>query len=165
MNYLKCIKLFSAIDGECTCKGDRCSHPGNHPAVSKWNENFTSNELEINKWLQTGKYNVGILTGRENNIEVLDIDPKNGGIDSLKFLLNKYKIINTNYVVKTGSGGLHLYCLYAGEFKNREIIPGIDWKTDGGYVCAPPSTHVSGNKYYQIENFSFNKYLSGEYDD
>ena len=53
--------------------------------------------------------------------------------------------------VATGGGGRHFYFRYpqAGRVRNSvsRIAPGLDVRSDGGYVVAPPSVHISGHEY------------------
>ncbi len=120
--------------------------------------------IEIIKkwWTLHPEANIAIATGKINNIEVLDIDRKHDGFNSLKQILSKNGPLPTNYVVKTGGGGFHFYFKYSDRsYSNRtSILPGIDFKTDGGYVIAPPSFHENGNQYKWIE-FNFYNFMNG----
>lgn len=151
-------------DGDCSCyKGSDCPSPGKHPIPNTGLKEASNDLSEIAK--QIDKYsNLAIITGKVNDIEVLDVDTKNGGIESLKMLINEFNL-NTDTVVLTGSGGLHLYYKYSnsGLTNRANILPGIDFKTDNGYVVCPPSIHHSGNAYKFIPDFSFEKYLEGYY--
>jgi hypothetical protein len=59
----------------------------------------------------------------------------------------------TTGIVNTGGGGAHFYFKHPGfTVRSRSPgfgaeYPGLDIKGDGGYAIAPPSNHVSGNKY------------------
>jgi len=73
--------------------------------ASKWsdkNNHFTK--------IDTNIYNVGILTGKINNLIVLDIDVKNNGLEEFnkKFNINDFK----TPITKTPSGGYHIYFKY-----------------------------------------------------
>jgi hypothetical protein len=59
--------------------------------------------------------------------------------------------------VRSGSGGTHLYFQHPdGRVPSRaNIRPGIDVKADGGYVVAPPSRHVSGDRYHFTRDNGF----------
>lgn len=48
---------------------------------------------------------------------------------------------------KTGGGGWHVY--FAGDLPSSvaALGPGLDTRGAGAYVVAPPSLHVSGNRY------------------
>jgi hypothetical protein len=48
--------------------------------------------------------------------------------------------------------GLHLYFRYPlgldiRNAQNRDDVPGLDWRGNGGYVAAPPSAHPDGGNY------------------
>ena len=53
-------------------------------------------------------FNYGILTGAINNLLVLDIDVKDGGLFEWQNYLNKYGDINT-IQISTPSNGYHYY--------------------------------------------------------
>jgi putative DNA primase/helicase len=82
---------------------------------------------------------------------VLDVDPRNGGNESVERLQAERGTLPQTPVVSTGGGGLHYYYLRdpgVGKFRGKlEGYPGIDVKADGGYVVAPPSVHRSGGQY------------------
>ncbi|MFA5895205.1 MAG: bifunctional DNA primase/polymerase [Candidatus Shapirobacteria bacterium] len=87
------------------------------------------------------KANLGVITGKISGIVVVDIDPRHGGSDELFKTLETLK-------VKTGGGGWHYYFQYEDGLQNQVgIQPGIDIRAEGGYVVAPPSLHMSGNRY------------------
>jgi hypothetical protein len=105
-------------------------------------------------WIEKSS-NIAIATGFPSNIVVLDIDVRKGGYDSYHKLQNFIEpgMLNT-LQCKTGSGGMHVYFLYPKvALKNKiGILPGIDFKTDGGYVIAPPSNHASGDLYEWLDS-------------
>jgi replicative DNA helicase len=88
--------------------------------------------------------NWAIATGHRSGIAVLDIDPRNGGDVSLRYMLDQYtkgQKLPTTPVVKTGGGGFHYYFKQplTEVMRNRTIKPGVDVKTEGGYIIVPPS--------------------------
>lgn len=102
---------------------------------------------EITAWWQRfPNANIGIVTGKISSLVVIDIDPRHGGSNEH---LKDYK----TPVVKTGGGGWHYYFQYNEVLQTcAGIQPGIDIRSDGGYVIAPPSIHESGNKYeWEVE--------------
>lgn len=111
-------------------------------AKTEWPEGTYSNK------------NVGIRTGIESGIVVLDIDEKSGGYQSLERLEKELGQLPKTYTVKTGGGGRHYYFKHPGEpVKNKVgLFKGIDLRGDGGYVVGPGSTHESGSKYEVIDN-------------
>ena len=100
-------------------------------------------EEKVREWFITNP-NIAIITGEISNLTVVDIDPRNGGTND--FL----KDIKTPYS-KTGGGGYHYYFKYLkGSSSRTGIRPGVDIKSSGGYVLAPPSIHKSSNRYKWI---------------
>lgn len=141
-----------SIEGEsCACGKPDCSSPGKHPRLPNGFKGATCKPEPIRKWWDRWpKANVGIRTGKESKLVVLDIDPRNGGKKTLTKLIEKHGSLSKTLTVHTGGGGLHYYFKHpGGNVKGRKDFfgPGIDIKADGGYVVAPPSLHVSGNKY------------------
>lgn len=110
----------------------------------KWQQYQTKlpSKNEVIDWFDKyPKANIAIVTGKISGIMVVDIDPRNGGSDQ------DFKLIKT-LIASTGGGGYHYYFKYEPHIKNlKNIKPGIDLKTEGGYVIAPPSIHLSGNLY------------------
>jgi putative DNA primase/helicase len=137
---------------------------GKRPLTTNGFKNASSKIGIINQyWSKHPNANVGIPTGKLNNIEVLDVDVKSGGIASLRTILKETGPLPTSQVVLTGGGGFHFYFKYSNRnYKNRTgILPGIDFKTDGGYVIAPPSVHESGRRYQWI-NFNYMAFMNRE---
>ena len=129
-----------------------CKCNKKNPLTANGFKDASSDEQVINGWWD--KYpdaNIGLPTGKVNNLVVVDVDVKNdaGGMDSLQQLLEECGEFDTK-VVRTPSGGLHYYFSYP---QDEEIIkcrtnlrPGIDIRADGGYVVAPGSS-IDGNAY------------------
>jgi RNA-directed DNA polymerase len=146
------IPCHEIRQGICSCGKSDCKSPGKHPCVRHGVYDATSDYNELLPWLEKG-CNVGIATGFASGIVVLDIDVHKGGHESFQRL---FKFIGAEELstlqCRTGGGGLHLYFSYPSPvLKNRiGILPGIDFKTDGGYVMAPPSNHISGDRYIWI---------------
>lgn len=148
--------LHSVRDGVCTCqdwrdKNDKgpCPTPGKHPRFRNWQERATCDLLAIEEfWWNHKGSNVGIATGAGSGVFVLDVDPKNGGQESIEALVMKHGRIDTLQAL-TGSRGKHFYFAHPGKpVRNGvELLPGLDIRGDGGLVVAPPSIHVSGNRY------------------
>lgn len=98
--------------------------------------------------------NVGIVTGRQSDLFVLDVDPGKCGDDSLRELEAQYGPLPNTVEVLTGKGGRHFYFQYPGGVvgnSNRKLDPGLDIKTDGGYVVAPSGIHPETHRTYEWE--------------
>jgi len=109
-----------------------------------------ASESEIASWFRKWPdANVGIVTGYISQIVVVDVDPQHGGAQSLEELEQSQGALPCTLEVHTGGGGRHLYFSYPPvRLHNRVgIRPGIDLRSDGGYVVAPPSVHPSGGQY------------------
>jgi P4 family phage/plasmid primase-like protien len=99
-------------------------------------------------WSRWPDANVGIRTGAVSGIVAVDIDPRNGGRESILDVAQKYGKLDASAWTYTGGGGRHaLYRHPGGRLKSTTIADGIDVKADGGYIVAPPSRHASGNQY------------------
>ena len=118
------------------------------PQVKGWQKVATSEPEEINAlWTKFPEANIGILCGKKGGVFVIDVDVKNGakGIGSLT--LFEEHIPTNSPKVLTPSGGFHFYFKPVQGTKNKaNILPGIDIRSDGGYIVAPPST-LTGGEY------------------
>ncbi len=72
---------------------------------------------------------------------VIDVDPRNGGSDTLKLFKENGRQLPPTRVVRTRSGGFHYYLNVPEDAALRaKLGPGIDVKRAGkGYVVVPPS--------------------------
>jgi Bifunctional DNA primase/polymerase, N-terminal len=113
----------------------------------------TSDPAQILDWWERWpKANVGLSTGKESNVVVVDYDVKKGkrGLESLASILDRFQIQTLS--ARTPSGGIHQYFRYPGDVLRNgvERLPGVDLRTSGGYVLVPPST-VDGEPYTWVE--------------
>lgn len=95
---------------------------------------------------------IGVATGRR--LLVLDVDPRNGGSESLAGLERRNGSLPPTVETSTGGGGRHLYFHTFNGFRPScaTIAAGIDVKAEGGYVVAPPSLHPSGRRYEWVRS-------------
>lgn len=89
----------------------------------------------LEMWKEHPTGNVGIATGEL--VDVVDVDPRNGG--------EEWEVKTPS--VKTGGGGWHYYFASRCEKLPKQIKPGVDLKSVGGYIVAPPSIHPNGKRY------------------
>jgi hypothetical protein len=102
----------------------------------------------IRWWTEEPDANVGICVGQASGLAVLDVDPRNGGDESLFALQQVHGKFPETVEAITGGGGCHIFFKHpGGQLKNRIIAPGLDLKVEGGYVVAAPSGHPSGESY------------------
>ena len=123
------------------------------PILDDWTTTASSDFNKITEWMH--RYpdcNWGLLTGE--GFFVLDIDPKNGGLDSWNDLVKQHGEPMTVTCI-TGSKGYHLYFKMPLDFvvatSSNKVARGIDIRSVGGQVIIPPSTHSNGNVYEWAE--------------
>lgn len=144
------IPLHGIRDGHCTCsKGSDCTRPGKHPALNDWVNSASTDPTMIAQWFKPGvRRNVGILTGARSGLMVVDVDPRNGGETSYAALMDLSRSPKT---VRSSTGnGTHLFFKYdkhIGTSQGKHLGAGIDVRSEGGLVVAPPSRHISGKSY------------------
>jgi hypothetical protein len=124
---------------------------GKRPLVA-WREfqQRIATATEVERWFERWPHaNVGIVTGRVSGIVVVDIDPRHGGLESVKRWERVQGALAPTVQAVTGGGGRHLYFAHPGApLSNRVAVrPGIDLRGDGGCVVAPPSVHPNGRRY------------------
>lgn len=107
-------------------------------------------------WRQWPDANLGICTGTEAGVWVLDIDThgEHNGYASLDELEAEHGALPDTLAVLTGSGGLHLYWTMpeGRRLRNRTSVrPGLDVRGSGGYVVAPPSVHPDTRQPYEVK--------------
>lgn len=138
----------------CSCKkGSKCpeSDKGKHPALVRWQKYATASPREVERWW-TGRfrgYNIGLLTGPESGVIVLDVDDEEGAY------LVAERGISPGPVSLTGRAngqGRHYFLQHPGYAipTKTKPFPGVDIRGDGGFVVLPPSLHWTGN-YYKWE--------------
>ena len=147
----KVFPLATIADGKCTCyKGASCGRSsGKHPLNEGWQETATSDSVKIQRWLSRRPTpNIGIATGTPSGFFVLDVDGDEGAAE-IKRQEKTHGPLPRTVESITGSGGRHLlFRLPDFEVPNRtKFLPGLDIRGNGGLIVAPPSIHLSGNRY------------------
>lgn len=113
----------------------------------------TTDLEQINKWWSAyPNANIGIATGEQSGIIVVDIDVKHHegkfGDETFEELEKTLGALPDTWEVITPSGGRHIYLKYPEgyDIRNSESKLGqwIDVRANGGYVVAPPSTLKNG---------------------
>lgn len=137
-------------DKKCSCRRSDCKSPGKHPRTRDGHLSATTDEAKIRQWWQRNPFsNIGLATGGASGLVALDIDPRNGGDNSLKELEGEFGRLPHTVTSITGSIGHHfLFKQPRASIGNKVgILPGIDFRGDGGYIVLPPSNHIAGRKY------------------
>ena len=144
------LPLYAATLEGCSCSSEECPSPGKHPLTKNGLKDASVDpDVVERRWAKWPNANIGIRTGAQSGIVVLDIDPKHGGDESLAELERINGPLPDTVEQKTGGGGRHFFFTHPGrQVKNRVgIFPGLDLRGDGGYVVASPSIHASGQPY------------------
>ena len=143
----------------CACKrGRACPDPGKHPRVIKdvqehgcLDARGADELMAIICELRPRPINLGIVPA--DNLLVVDIDPRNGGVETLRKLEAKHGPLPPTLSVYTGGGGEHRWYRTPQAVPRRAALgPGVDLKSHGGLLVAPPSVHLSGRRYQWINS-------------
>jgi hypothetical protein len=140
-------------DGNCSCRKAGCSDAGKHPRTINGLTGATIDEEQIAKWWEMWPdANIGLAAGEVSGLVVIDIDPRHGGDVSIRRLQEQHGQFVERVYANTGGGGWHLLFKHPGvRIRNVQssdrLGAGVDVRGDGGYIVAPPSLHVSGNRY------------------
>lgn len=130
------------------------------PSLKAWPTKASNCPGDAFEWY-TGRYRghcVGIATGRESGVWVVDVDVSHGkdGMASMALLEQEHGEFPEGAEVVTGSNGAHLYFTFEGvpedaEIRNdagRKLGADLDIRGDGGYVVAPPTRHSETGQRY-----------------
>lgn len=142
-------------------------HPGGKTPMSRHGvKDATTDEAKIRAWWRSAPAaNIGVACG--GTFDVIDIDtPKagaepsatatpeeawairHGGWRSLWAMQDADAMPPAHGIVGTPSGGVHYYIAQPIHNKNDAgILPGVDYRTQGGYAIAPPSIGDNGVRY------------------
>src|SRR5215470_7716276 len=81
------LPLHPVRGGDCGCGDPSCSSAGKHPLgalVPKGLTQATTDETVVRDWWTLAPdANIGVRTGVESGLVVLDVDPRHGGDESL----------------------------------------------------------------------------------
>ena len=128
----------------CKRKGEQAKAPYTRYGLN----DASQNEDQIRRWWkQHDDAVIGLPTGIK--WDVLDVDVKNDvdGSAHLSYLQRLGLLNGCKRVVRTPSGGWHLYFLPTPDLGNKKSASlGMDVRAKGGYVLAPPS-HIKTPQY------------------
>ncbi len=98
---------------------------------------------------------IGIVTGSISGVVVIDVDTEEGQ-EAISEYIPDTLLMPT---CTTPKGGKHLYFKAPEKplSNNTRIIPGCDFRGEGGYVIAPPSVNETGGAYVWLEGLSVNE--------
>lgn len=153
---------FVATGTRCSCDnlGDaKCENVGKHPRYDKdllpaGMSSATSDPELIRKWWDLWPdANISLAAGKESGIIVIDVDPPNGGKHSLDRIEAMHGRLPSTVYARSGRG-IHLYYRYPSEIEIPSSMTllgkGLELKSDGSGITAPPSLHEIGTTYTWI---------------
>jgi hypothetical protein len=160
----KTVTVYSAALDYFIKKGYSVFPAGKNkrPAIKDWKLYQTEypSEDDLAKWFKGTDNNIIITTGKISGITVVDID-------NPKISINQFP---ETYTVRSGNGGYHLYYQYYPGSRNSASAypkyPGLDIRSEGGYVIAPPSVtdyldkdgQKKGGEYTVVKNIAIAPY-------
>uniref|UniRef100_A0AAU8B1S4 Polymerase/primase n=1 Tax=Dulem virus 32 TaxID=3145750 RepID=A0AAU8B1S4_9CAUD len=116
------------------------------PATPNGCHNATIDPDQINTWWRKDfTYNIGIATGLI--VDVADLDGWEG-VDTWACLEDPPPTLGVVVTPRHSGGGRHVYVPATGRGNRARMAPGMDWRGQGGYVVAPPSTLPEGRYWW-----------------
>jgi O-acetyl-ADP-ribose deacetylase (regulator of RNase III) len=141
----------------CSCRTPDCAQIAKHPLaalVPHGVKDASSDPAVVAGWWRRfPQANVGLATGVI--FDALDADGPDGAAALRAFAADHGLELPPGPLVRTGSGGWHLYLAPTGLGNpSPRGLGHVDWRGRGGYVVAPPSRHASGSRYRFLRDLS-----------
>ena len=146
---LRDAALAAAREG---CPVFPCSFWKKTPAFKGWQSAATMLERQILAWWDgVTMYNPAMLTGYRYDLLDVDVRATGNGWTAFNALKEAGMLAGAQRLVRTRSGGLHVY--FAGSEQRSHSLPGlhIEFKGRGGWAMLPPSV-VGGLRYEVIDD-------------
>jgi predicted P-loop ATPase len=145
------IPIHGIINGKCSCSQLNCpaKTAGKHPVDNAWQKRATDNLDAVRDAFRSHRGNIGIYL--RNRFVLIDADGDLG----LETIAN-LDLPETMRAVSGSGNGAHLIYRLAPHqdaaliTDRQKVLPGVDVKLRGQFV-APPSLHISGNRYQWIK--------------
>ena len=137
-------------DGEllCNCGNKECDAYFKHPPPN-WEYTPVWSKEQFNIILESDQFKTGFGIVVAGSLFVIDVSAD--GEASYKKLIKKIpEVATSKFIVKTGSGGRHLYFRLTDKIplhKELKALPGIKFISTGSFIVGPGSLHQTGNKY------------------
>lgn len=99
---------------------------------------------------------IGIVTGEISGLLIIDCDTPEG-YEAIQKLLPDALVIP---IARTPRGGWHLWFIYPIGSKitvGAGLLPGVDFRGEGGYCIAPPSVNGNGCGYTWLDGLSLDE--------
>lgn len=131
-------------------------YKGKRPLV-KWGvyQNQLPTGSDLKQWFDGRVCNIGIVTGHAG-LTVIDFDDSLTYARWLRWAKGGYAgtVASKSFRIRTARG-MHVYLRLPEATRTRALMDGnqrvgVDIKSQGGYVLAPPSIHQSGAEYVAV---------------
>lgn len=139
--------------GTCSCGNAKCENIGKHPVKDKPATTQLLDVAELEAELKSNKpRNIAGWITKDTGLIVIDVDKKNGGLESFRKFEETYGFLPGTLKVLSGGGGFHLYFRLPADFEKIHLagilnqFEGIDFIRNKNIVL-PGSRHYSGNQY------------------
>lgn len=144
--------VFPCCPDNPACASPKC-HECKAPLTAHGFEDAVTDPAAIRAWWRDWpRANVAIATG-DPGPDVLDVDvkPDGNGFAAFNRLKRAGLLTGAAMLVRTRSGGIHLYFAGTSQRKGALRRHHLDFQASGGYVIAPPS-RVHGRAYEVIDS-------------
>lgn len=142
------------IDGTCTCARAECEAVGKHPIERDWQRAAVDADRLDSLLVRVPCANVGLRMGKQHarlTLLCIDID---GDRELLEPLENELGALPDTLTAGTGVGQHLLYRIPDGALPPRNRVrlsEGVDLRSTGGQIVAPPSKHRTGRRYRWLD--------------
>ncbi len=134
-----------------------CVPGGKRPLVEHGFHEATTDPARVASWWRRWPAaNLGVPTGHESGLEVVDVDqkPAGSGFDAFERARRAGLVPGWLAVVRTPSGGAHFYFPadpYRAQSSWQAARAHVDFRGAGGYVIVLPSTIVNAGRRIRYE--------------
>jgi len=134
------------------------ANPKNKKTLVRWKQHQEkrATAARIRAWFsQYPDAMVGIVTGALSGLFVIDCDTEEGYAAIRELIPEGLKM-----PIARTPRGWHLYFQYPADCTltvGQNVIPGVDFRGEGGYVVSPPSVNSSGGCYEWTEGQSLSE--------
>lgn len=98
---------------------------------------------QVEVWFDGTDNNLGIVSGKLSNLTIVDCDSQ----EAIEFFESRDYVPTLQVTTAHGRHYYYQYVEGSSNFQAKKEWPGIDLRSEGGYVVAPGSTHPSGAVY------------------